>query len=613
MIREVDMKIPKFLGAIVALSLVGVLAAGCAKKTTTPITTTTDVTVGTGNITVSITSTGSMDYSDYENLSFAADGTVGAVNVKTGDIVKKDQVLATLDPDAWNTSIQALTQAIQTAQRNLTNSQASLAAAQRAVTTAQLNVTQGQLGLTSDQNKLASDQNALTNLAVVQTAQAAVDAAQANITAAQANLNAATAQGDSAAANYLSQYIVTLKQTLTDAQNNLKSVLNTTSTTLTTTAVQQIINAKAQLDTDNLKILMDQNSLLGLQAAIDTANTTVANAQIDLTNAKTAVTTAQTNLDTTKAASTQIIAPFDGAITTVSIAAGTGMSGSTTGSVKKGATAIVIADTSKFKASLMVNETDIGSISIGTLATITASALPGTTINARVTAISPVATVQSGVVNYAVTATVLGIAASTRTAPTGSSSQSGTTTTTPAGSGTATDTTPVTTGRSRIVTPTGAPGQSGVPPTGLPFGGGQGGNFADLTPEQIAALAQRAQQGGFGGFGGQSGAASPSGPAQLRQGLSLTINLIEQQKLNVITVPNTAVKTTGGKSYVQVKTSTGSEQREVTIGLKDYTNSEVVSGLTAGDIVLITKTTSAAKTTTTQAPGGFGIGGGILR
>jgi macrolide-specific efflux system membrane fusion protein len=103
---------------------------------------------------------------------------------------------------------------------------------------------------------------------------------------------------------------------------------------------------------------------------------------------------------------------------------------------------------------------------------------------------------------------------------------------------------------------------------------------------------------------------SASAMSQLRQGMSLTVNLIEQQKLNVITVPNTAIKTISGKTYVQVKTSTGTpEQREVTIGLKDYSNTEIVSGLTVGEVILISKT-SSTKTTTTTSSGLFGGGGG---
>jgi hypothetical protein len=214
-------------------------------------------------------------------------------------------------------------------------------------------------------------------------------------------------------------------------------------------------------------------------------------------------------------------------------------------------------------------------------------------------------------VNYAVTATILGIAPSARTSPSGSTSgQSGTTTTPSTGQSGAT-TTPATTGRQRIITTSGAPSQSGTsgtPPTTLPFGNGQIGN---LTPDQLAQLQQRIQQGG--GFGGRSNALT-SATVQLRQGLSLTVNLIEQQKLNVITVPNSAIKTISGKTYVQVKTSSGTpEQREVTIGLKDYQNTEIVSGLTAGEVILITKTSSTVTTTTPRSGGGFGIGGGIIR
>ena len=136
------MKIPKILSLILVLSMVGVVATGCSKKAVTPTTTTQTVTVGTGTVTVSATSTGSVDYSNYQNLSFAADGNVGTVNVKVGDLVKKGQVLASLDPTAWGQYIQNLTQTLQNAQRTLTTDQSTLAADQRAVATTQLNVTQ---------------------------------------------------------------------------------------------------------------------------------------------------------------------------------------------------------------------------------------------------------------------------------------------------------------------------------------------------------------------------------------------------------------------------------------------------------------------------------------
>jgi multidrug resistance efflux pump len=574
------MKIPKVLSLILTLSLIGVAAAGCSKKAVTTTTTTSEVTVGTGNITVSITSTGSMDYSDYENLSFAVDGTIGTLNVKVGDLVTKGQVLAVIDSDFWSQNLDTLTQALQTANRNLTSAKSNITNLENQVTAKELAVNQAEVALQTAQNNLAVQ----------------VDQDQLNIANAQIALKTAQDNLDKAQANYESNwtipdYILTYAQTqaqLKVAQDNL--------------AAAQKALAADQANTGHLQIDQAQLQVTQNQQALSDAKTAVTYAQTDEASAEQAVTDAQTALDTAKAISIQITAPFDGAVTTVNITQG--------GATKKGATAIVLADTSKFKASLMVNEADIPNISIGTMATITATALPNVTLNARITAISPVATIQSGVVNYAVTATVLGIAPSARTSTSGSTSGQSSTTTTPSTGQSGTTTTPATTGRQRIITTSGASSQSGTsgtPPTTLPFGNGQLGN---LTPDQLAQLQQRIQQGGAG-FG-QSNAASTT--VQLRQGLSLTVNLIEQQKLNVITVPNSAIKTISGKTYVQVKTSSGTpEQREVTIGLKDYQNTEIVSGLTAGEVILITKTSSTAKTTTTQAPGGFGIGGGIIR
>ena len=182
------MKIPKVLSLILALSLIGVVAAGCAKKAVTTTTTTSEVTVGRGNVTVSITSTGSMDYSDYENLSFATDGTVGIVNVKVGDLVTKGQVLATLDTDAWNTYLDSLTQAVQTAKRNLTNAQSTVVSAQRQVPAKELAVQQAELDLQTTELSLQTTEDTLDNLTQVKTAQDAEDRAQSLVDAAQANV-----------------------------------------------------------------------------------------------------------------------------------------------------------------------------------------------------------------------------------------------------------------------------------------------------------------------------------------------------------------------------------------------------------------------------------------
>jgi hypothetical protein len=52
------MKIPKVISLILALSLIGVVAAGCSKKAATTTTTIQRVTVGTDTVTVEATYTG---------------------------------------------------------------------------------------------------------------------------------------------------------------------------------------------------------------------------------------------------------------------------------------------------------------------------------------------------------------------------------------------------------------------------------------------------------------------------------------------------------------------------------------------------------------------------
>jgi len=551
-----------------ALIAVAGLAAGCSKKSSTGTTTYQEVTVKDGTVTVSLTATGTLDYSDYENLSFATDGTVGAVNVKVGDLVKKGQVLASLDQDAWNEQLDSLSQAIQTAQRNLTTAQSNLGKTQRQVVTQQLAVQQAQLDVQTAQNNLS-------NIAAVKSAQDAVDVAQRNVDAVEANMVAAQGQADMAAWTYLNDYLnKVVKPILAQAQQNLQQVLAGTATSLTTSATLQIASAQ-------LQVSMKQNALIAAQAAVDDANAAVTNAQQDAKSAQQAVTDAQQALDDAKTASIEITAPFDGAITTVNISPGTGMSGSSTGVVRKGATAIIIADTSKFEANIYVNEMDVPNVTLGMPATIQPSAMTSLTLPAKVTAISPLASNQSGVVNYAVTATVLSIPSGstggTAQPGSGSNGQPGATTppTTSSGSG----------GQTQSTTPSTSRSRSGTPPTTLPPSGFAGGSGGFTLPSNASASA-----------------------VTLRQGLSLTVTLIEQQKQNVLVVPNQAVKTQGGVSTVLVKSAGGApEQRQVTIGLKDVQYTEIVSGLNAGDVVLIAKTTVSTTTQTSQ--GSFGIPG----
>lgn len=113
---------------------------------------------------------------------------------------------------------------------------------------------------------------------------------------------------------------------------------------------------------------------------------------------------------------------------------------------------------------------------------------------------------------------------------------------------------------------------------------------------------------------------------RIKPQMSVSVSITVAESLNVVTVPNSAVQTdqTGG-SYVEtldVGTQTPDQNGvastktptrvSVTIGLSDDTNTEIKSGLKEGDQIIIKTVTSSATaaTRTTSGTSLFGGGGG---
>jgi HlyD family secretion protein len=112
-------------------------------------------------------------------------------------------------------------------------------------------------------------------------------------------------------------------------------------------------------------------------------------------------------------------------------------------------------------------------------------------------------------------------------------------------------------------------------------------------------------------------------------GMSVNASIATQVKQDVLVVPSSAVKTSGGQTYVQVvpantPDSTGNTgeplstppiNQPVTVGISDDTSTEIVSGLSLGDKIVV-KTTGPTPATTTSAPSIFGAAGarrGVIR
>ena len=104
-----------------------------------------------------------------------------------------------------------------------------------------------------------------------------------------------------------------------------------------------------------------------------------------------------------------------------------------------------------------------------------------------------------------------------------------------------------------------------------------------------------------------------SADVRIRPGMSVNVNIITNHKDNVLLVPSAAVQTSGGQSYVRVLGKNGQiSQVPVQTGISDDTNTEIVSGLSAGQQVVTGFTSSSgAAGGTSPFSRGFGGAGGL--
>ncbi|MCX6765823.1 MAG: efflux RND transporter periplasmic adaptor subunit [Candidatus Moranbacteria bacterium] len=105
---------------------------------------------------------------------------------------------------------------------------------------------------------------------------------------------------------------------------------------------------------------------------------------------------------------------------------------------------------------------------------------------------------------------------------------------------------------------------------------------------------------------------------RIKPEMSVSANIINNVKQNVLLVPSSAVKTEGSNTYVEVLTNNTPVQKTVQIGDSNNTETEIISGLSESDKV-ITQTinpNTAASTSSSSSGDGFripGLGGGGFR
>jgi multidrug efflux pump subunit AcrA (membrane-fusion protein) len=100
----------------------------------------------------------------------------------------------------------------------------------------------------------------------------------------------------------------------------------------------------------------------------------------------------------------------------------------------------------------------------------------------------------------------------------------------------------------------------------------------------------------------------------LRVGMSASVSIVVNQVVQVLTVPTSAVHTTAAGSTVTVLVDGKPTPRAVTVGASDATRTQILSGLNAGDQVVIATVTSSIPTSGSGSGArafGGGFGGGF--
>ncbi|MFH1639433.1 MAG: HlyD family efflux transporter periplasmic adaptor subunit [Chloroflexota bacterium] len=126
------------------------------------------------------------------------------------------------------------------------------------------------------------------------------------------------------------------------------------------------------------------------------------------------------------------------------------------------------------------------------------------------------------------------------------------------------------------------------------------------SPQLFGQSGQRRQLSGGRGQSEQSLADPEATPIpvfqipDLREGLSVTVNIIIAESNDVLMVPNGAITRSGRDIQVQVMQGSMPEIRSITTGISNWQYTEVTEGLAEGEEVVVPTTTAANSATSNQ-------------
>ncbi len=566
-LRRTLVKPKKIILAVLMLSGILAMMSGCQKTVIEETEQEVIASIQRGDLSLDVAAVGNLALSDKQVLSFELGGSVAEVLVEEGDFVEQNQVLAKLDTSDRDDYLKTLTKTIELKDQALLQAEISLQNAENAL--AAIN---SQTYL--DQKKAQAELDVVNAETALSNAEDAFESAE--------ELYEMNWSVPERIRNYQQKKIQ-----LTMAELNLAEAKETLATIESDIA---------------LEIEIKDKELVIVKSKFEDARKEYDDAVAELEEAQTQ--------------SWELPAPFAGYITKVNINEGQ--------DVQKRTSAFELANPNEFEADVLVSEMDISTISTGTTATIQVDAMPSLILPAEVVRISPTASIQSGVVNYTVKVRIktTDLAALT---PDNQFAQSFSEGSDAIASGELPDMLKKAVEEGRMTQEQAEEMMEAMKsgnfkgrqaPTDEGFIPGDRQEFMS-PPEEAGSETEVfvAPEGGmWQPVNDTTMFTSTATDFQLREGLTVTVSIFADSRTDVLLVPSGAVRTDAGKNYVTIVNADGTrEDREIVIGLNDWQNTEVVSGLSEGEQVAYIPTTDSSSESgfggMFMAPGG---GGGVV-
>ncbi len=534
------MRISRVIPIFLAVCLVGVLLISCGPESDPAAVAEEQITaVRRGDLTIDITTVGNLAFSRQEELTFKAEGTIGEVLVDVGDSVAGGQRLARLD----DTSTTSLQQAVVRAKIELREAESAVAVA----------VTQAEAAVADARVALEAAREALEDTEYTES-----DIVQAELAVINAEIALDRAEDDFEKARY--KYVQN-RSVPERAQDYRQKQQELEIAEFDLVDAEETL-AEVKAGADPLQVEQKQQQLALAQANLqETEETLAGRLGVELKQSEVASARAALDEAIERLEMAAMAAPFAGVVTSVNAESGE--------TVNADQVIIELADPDKFEVEVLVSEMDIFDIRLGAPATIQVDAVSAVSLPAEVTHISPIATIQSGVVSYEVKVEIESLQA--------------------------------------IMEEGRAARQEAM-------SGISSGELADRVKQAIEAGLISSEQAEEMMKQRQPG--QPAMPAmipeelRLKEGLTVTISIILEERNDVLLVPNSAVTSSAGQSYVKVVSAAGAiEDRPVTIGISDWQYTEVVDGLDEGERVVVPGGTTAEAAASSARPRGIRIPG----